>query len=107
MARRHPVFHDLSFIVPPLCRNLGTLSGGQVVSLGLDARHKLYAVLGDFTGCLLLGSHGRALLDGMERIAELGSDELRLYGGDFTETRRRSAPSRRSSRRTSAMPSRS
>ncbi|WP_225847520.1 ABC-F family ATP-binding cassette domain-containing protein [Streptomyces sp. HPF1205] len=89
-----------------LDRSLGTLSGGQVVSLGLaaqllkrpdvllldeptnnldlDARHKLYDVLGDFTGCLLLVSHDRALLDRMDRIAELGRDELRLYGGDFT-----------------------
>ncbi|MDH6514344.1 ATPase subunit of ABC transporter with duplicated ATPase domains [Streptomyces sp. SAI-135] len=90
-----------------LDRSLRTLSGGQVVSLGLaaqllkrpdvllldeptnnldsGARHKLYDVLSDFTGCLLLVSHDRALLDRMERIAELGSDELRLYGGNFTE----------------------
>ncbi|MET8646127.1 ABC-F family ATP-binding cassette domain-containing protein [Streptomyces sp. NPDC004675] len=90
-----------------LDRSLSTLSGGQVVSLGLaaqllkrpdvllldeptnnldlKARHKLYDVLSDFNGCLLLVSHDRALLDRMERIAELGSDELRLYGGDFTE----------------------
>ncbi|MEW2623345.1 ABC-F family ATP-binding cassette domain-containing protein [Streptomyces sp. NPDC048106] len=90
-----------------LDRGLNTLSGGQVVSLGLAAqllrrpdvllldeptnnldlaaRHKLYEVLEDFTGCLLLVSHDRALLDRMERIAELGSDELRLYGGDFSD----------------------
>ncbi|THA76076.1 ABC-F family ATP-binding cassette domain-containing protein [Streptomyces sp. A0642] len=88
-------------------RSLTTLSGGQVISLGLaaqllkrpdvllldeptnnldlEARHKLYDVLEDFNGCLLLVSHDRALLDRMERIAELGSDELRLYGGNFTE----------------------
>ncbi|GHH86117.1 ABC transporter ATP-binding protein [Streptomyces sulfonofaciens] len=90
-----------------LDRSLSTLSGGQVVSLGLiaqllkrpdvllldeptnnldlQARHRLYDVLSDFNGCLLLVSHDRALLDRVERIAELGSDELRLYGGDFTE----------------------
>ncbi|MFF5499852.1 ribosomal protection-like ABC-F family protein [Streptomyces aquilus] len=90
-----------------LDRSLGTLSGGQVVSLGLaaqllkrpdvllldeptnnldvEARHKLYDVLSDFNGTLLLVSHDRALLDRMERIAELGSGELRLYGGNFTE----------------------
>ncbi len=90
-----------------LDRSLHTLSGGQVVSLGLaaqllkrpdvllldeptnnldlEARHKLYDVLEDFNGCLLLVSHDRALLDRMSRIAELGSDELRLYGGNFTE----------------------
>ncbi|MFJ6076284.1 ribosomal protection-like ABC-F family protein [Streptomyces sp. NPDC093065] len=90
-----------------LDRSLNTLSGGQVVSLGLaaqllkrpdvllldeptnnldlEARHKLYDVLGDFGGCLLLVSHDRALLDRMDRIAELGSSELKLYGGNFTE----------------------
>ncbi|ALV31791.1 ribosomal protection-like ABC-F family protein [Streptomyces sp. CdTB01] len=90
-----------------LDRSLSTLSGGQVVSLGLaaqllrrpdvllldeptnnldlEARHKLYDVLEDFDGTLLLVSHDRALLDRMERIAELGSTELRLYGGNFTE----------------------
>ncbi|WP_318199561.1 ribosomal protection-like ABC-F family protein [Streptomyces sp. SCL15-4] len=90
-----------------LDRSLSTLSGGQIVSLGLaaqllkrpdvllldeptnnldaEARHKLYDVLSDFTGCLLLVSHDRALLDRMDRIAELGSGELRFYGGNFTE----------------------
>ncbi|MFG3223818.1 ABC-F family ATP-binding cassette domain-containing protein [Kitasatospora sp. NPDC048194] len=87
-------------------RRLDTLSGGQIVQLGLAAqlfkrpdvllldeptnnldlaaRHRLHEALEDFTGCLLLVSHDRALLDRMDRIAELGSGELRLYGGDFT-----------------------
>ncbi|GAA4054772.1 ribosomal protection-like ABC-F family protein [Actinomadura miaoliensis] len=90
-----------------LDRSLSTLSGGQVISLGLaaqllkrpdvllldeptnnldlDARRKLYDVLEDFKGCLLLVSHDRALLDRMERIAELERGELRFYGGNFTE----------------------
>ncbi|MGI5285455.1 ABC-F family ATP-binding cassette domain-containing protein [Nonomuraea polychroma] len=87
-------------------RRLGTLSGGQVVSLGLaaqllkrpdvllldeptnnldlGARRRLYDVLGDWTGCLLVVSHDRALLDRMDRIAELDRGEIRFYGGDFT-----------------------
>ncbi|MEU6430902.1 ABC-F family ATP-binding cassette domain-containing protein [Microbispora sp. NPDC046973] len=87
-------------------RTLGTLSGGQVVSLGLaaqllkrpdvllldeptnnldlGARRRLYDVLGDWNGCLLVVSHDRALLDRMDRIAELDRGEIRFYGGGFT-----------------------
>ncbi|MEH1169742.1 ABC-F family ATP-binding cassette domain-containing protein [Micromonospora sp. CPCC 205539] len=89
-----------------LDRRLNTLSGGQVVSLGLaaqlirrpdvllldeptnnldlDARHKLYDVLTEWTGCLLVVSHDRELLDRMERIAELDRGDVRWYGGNFT-----------------------
>ncbi|GAA5063262.1 ribosomal protection-like ABC-F family protein [Nocardia callitridis] len=88
-------------------RRLQTLSGGQIVALGLaaqllrrpdvllldeptnnldlDARHRLYDVLADWNGCLLLVSHDRELLDRMDRIAELDGGELRYYGGTFTE----------------------
>ncbi|WP_227999458.1 ribosomal protection-like ABC-F family protein [Nocardia australiensis] len=91
----------------PMTRRLHTLSGGQVVSLGLaaqllrqpevllldeptnnldlDARHKLYDVLADWNGCLLLVSHDRALLDRMDRIAELDGGEIRFYGGNFSD----------------------
>ena len=90
-----------------LDRPLHTLSGGQVVSLGLaaqllrqpdvllldeptnnldrEARHKLYNVLVDWKGCLLLVSHDRALLDRMDRIAELDQGEVHFHGGNFTE----------------------
>lgn len=89
-----------------LDRRLDTLSGGQIVSLGLaaqllrrpdvllldeptnnldlDARRHLYDVLERWNGCLLLVSHDRALLDRMERIAELHHGKLRWYGGNFT-----------------------
>ncbi|MFG3343668.1 ABC-F family ATP-binding cassette domain-containing protein [Streptomyces sp. NPDC048018] len=89
-----------------LDRTLGTLSGGQIVSLGLaaqllkrpdvllldeptnnldrEARHRLYEVLADFNGLLLLVAHDRALLDRMDGIAELGSSRLRFHGGNFT-----------------------
>jgi ATPase subunit of ABC transporter with duplicated ATPase domains len=89
-----------------LDRRLGTLSGGEVVSLGLaaqllrrpdvllldeptnnldlEARHRLYDALDTFNGSLLLVSHDRVLLDRMDRIAELRGSEMLLYGGDFT-----------------------
>ena len=90
-----------------LDRRLGTLSGGQIVSLGLAAqllkqpdillldeptnnldraaRAKLTAVLADWKGTLLLVSHDRELLDRMDRIAELDRGELTLHGGNFTD----------------------
>ncbi|MFC4590719.1 ABC-F family ATP-binding cassette domain-containing protein [Sphaerisporangium corydalis] len=90
----------------PLSRRLHALSGGEVVSLGLaaqllrrpdvllldeptnnldlDARRKLYGVLDDWNGCLLLVSHDRALLDRMDRVAEQDRGEVRSYGGNFT-----------------------
>lgn len=88
-------------------RSLRTLSGGQIISLGLaaqllkrpdmllldeptnnldlDARRKLYGVLEDWSGGLLLVSHDRELLDRMDRIAELDRGELRYHGGNFTQ----------------------
>ncbi|GAB3838173.1 hypothetical protein GCM10029963_03970 [Micromonospora andamanensis] len=53
-------------------------------NLDIDARHRLYAVLESWSGCLLLVSHDRMLLDRMDRIAELDGGQLRLYGGNFT-----------------------
>ncbi|KUH76716.1 ABC transporter [Mycolicibacterium novocastrense] len=89
-----------------LDRRLGTLSGGEIVTIGIagqlldrpdvllldeptnnldvDARHRLYDVLDDFAGCLLVVSHDRLLLDRMDRIAELRRGEIRSYGGNFT-----------------------
>ena len=105
--RTHAQLDRLGLGELPFDRRLATLSGGQVVSLGLaaqllrrpdvllldeptnnldlDARHKLYDVLDDWNGCLLLVSHDRALLDRMDRIAELDGGEIRFYGGSFTE----------------------
>ncbi|SEO44623.1 ribosomal protection-like ABC-F family protein [Amycolatopsis saalfeldensis] len=90
-----------------LDRRLNTLSGGRIVSLGLaaqllknpdvllldeptnnldlEARHRLYGALDDWHGCLLLVSHDRALLDRMDRIAELDGGGIRFHGGNFTQ----------------------
>jgi ATPase subunit of ABC transporter with duplicated ATPase domains len=89
-----------------LDRRLDTLSGGQVVTLGLtaqllkqpdvllldeptnnldaDARRRLHDLLDGWRGVALVVSHDRALLDRMDRIAELGRDRLTVYGGNFT-----------------------
>jgi ATPase subunit of ABC transporter with duplicated ATPase domains len=87
-------------------QRLDTLSGGEVVSLGVaarllarpdvllldeptnnldaDARHALYRVLDEWRGCVLVVSHDRALLDRMDRIAELHRGDLHVHGGNFT-----------------------
>mgnify|MGYP001195782761 FL=1 len=89
-----------------LDRRLGTLSGGEIVSLGLagqllarpdvllldeptnnldrQSRHRLYAALDEYPGSLLAVSHDRALLDRMDRIAELRDGEITVYGGNFS-----------------------
>ncbi|BDX30801.1 ABC transporter ATP-binding protein [Mycobacterium antarcticum] len=88
-------------------RPLASLSGGEVVSLGLaarllrrpdvllldeptnnldvDARQRLYAAIDEFAGTLLVVSHDRVLLDRMDRIAELHSGEITFHGGNFTD----------------------
>ncbi|WP_110078443.1 ABC-F family ATP-binding cassette domain-containing protein [Actinokineospora spheciospongiae] len=89
-----------------LDRRLDTLSGGQVVTLGLaaqlladpdvlvldeptnnldrDGRARLDAVVREWKGCLLLVSHDRALLDRMDRVAELDQGRVQVHGGNFT-----------------------
>jgi ATPase subunit of ABC transporter with duplicated ATPase domains len=90
-----------------LDRPLSTLSGGQVVSLGLTAqllhrpdvllldeptnnldgaaRQRLYDAIDDFGGCLLVVSHDRVLLDRMDSIAELRAGAVSVYGGGFSD----------------------
>ena len=89
----------------PLDRKLTSFSGGEAMSLALaaqllrqpdvllldeptnhldrTARTHLHRALEEFPGCLLVASHDRELLRGMDRIAELGASSLRIYGGDF------------------------
>ncbi len=89
-----------------LDRPLRSLSGGEVVSLGLarellrrpdvllldeptnnldaDARARLYRAVDDFGGLLLVVSHDRTLLDRMDRIAELRDGQIATYGGNFS-----------------------
>lgn len=89
-----------------LDRRLDTVSGGEIVTLGVaaqllrrpdvllldeptnnldsDSRRRLYQVLDDYSGCLVVASHDRLLLDRMDHIAEVISDEIRCYGGNYT-----------------------
>ena len=108
--RTHAQLHRLGLGHVALDRSLRSLSGGEVVTLGLarellrrpdillldeptnnldvTARHRLYDALDDFGGCLLVVSHDRVLLDRMDRIAELHRGEIAFYGGNFTAYRR-------------------
>ncbi|CAG2149872.1 ABC-F family ATP-binding cassette domain-containing protein [Cupriavidus plantarum] len=89
-----------------VARPLRTMSGGEIMSLGLasrllaqpdvllldeptnnldrDARQRLYSVVDDWTGCMIVASHDRALLERMDHIAELGRQSVRLYGGSYS-----------------------
>jgi ATPase subunit of ABC transporter with duplicated ATPase domains len=89
-----------------LNRRLDTLSGGEIVALGLAAqllrrpdvllldeptnnldrhgRTRLYTALDGYAGCLVVASHDRQLLQRMDRIAELTPRGIRCYGGDYT-----------------------
>lgn len=93
-------------------RSLGTLSGGQRMRASLaaasfgepdllildeptndldaDGRKLVRDLLRSRRGDAIIASHDRALLRTVDRIAELSSGELRLYGGDwdfFVESR--------------------
>jgi ATPase subunit of ABC transporter with duplicated ATPase domains len=90
-----------------LDRGLSTLSGGQIITLGLagrllarpdvllldeptnnldsPARQRLYTELDGYGGTLLVVSHDRVLLNRMDRIAELRAGGIRFYGGNFSD----------------------
>jgi len=95
----------------PLDRPVGAVSGGEAtrvalagLALGrpdfllldeptnhLDAasREALYAFVEEWTGGLLCVSHDRALLRRMDRIVELSSLGVRVYGGNYDVYRAR------------------
>lgn len=89
----------------PLRRRLERFSGGERAALNLagqlllepdtllldeptnhldrPARERLYRLIDAWTGCLVVASHDRALLERMDQIGELSPDALRLYGGGY------------------------
>lgn len=54
-------------------------------NLDRDARERLIAVLRSWSGCLLVVSHDRELLDEIDRIAALDHGEIRWYGGNYSD----------------------
>lgn len=97
----------LAGAVDQLDRRLETLSGGETVLLGLvaellrepdvllldeptnnldsAARARLYEVVAQFAGTVLVVSHDRELLDRMNTIAELRAGRLRMFGGNYSD----------------------
>ena len=98
-------------------RRISTFSGGQIMSLALaghllrrpavllldepsnhldlTARRRLRDVLADNRGILIVASHDRELLEGMEQIAELSPRGLRVFNGGFGAYRAAVASERR------------
>jgi ATPase subunit of ABC transporter with duplicated ATPase domains len=89
-----------------LDRNVGELSGGETILLGLAAellrrpdvllldeptnnldlraRRQLYDAVDQFRGALLIVSHDRELLDRVDQIGELRKGDITWYGGNLT-----------------------
>ncbi len=92
-----------------LDRTAGELSGGETVLLRLaalllrrpdvllldeptnnldrQARERLYETVASWRGVLLVVSHDRELLEGVDRIADLRDGRLHWYGGGYTAYR--------------------
>ncbi|WUI34682.1 ATP-binding cassette domain-containing protein [Nocardia sp. NBC_00416] len=91
--------------VEQLDRRLDTLSGGETVLLGLiaqllaepdvllldeptnnldrAARTRLYEVVAQFAGTVVVVSHDRELLDRVGGVAELRGGAVRMFGGNY------------------------
>ncbi|WP_433509659.1 ABC-F family ATP-binding cassette domain-containing protein [Nonomuraea sp. CA-143628] len=89
-----------------LDRTVATLSGGETVmvalaaqflrrpdvllldeptnNLDLDARRRLYAAVAAWPGVMVVVSHDRALLELVDRIADLREGTVRRYGGNLS-----------------------
>ncbi|MGH8877424.1 MAG: ABC-F family ATP-binding cassette domain-containing protein [Stackebrandtia sp.] len=103
-ARAHLDKLGLSHV--ELDRTVGTLSGGESMLVGLAgrllrepkvlildeptnnldivARQRLYRVVDEFTGTLLIVSHDRQLLERVDAVAELRDGAVRTFEGNFS-----------------------
>ncbi|MGW5382832.1 ABC-F family ATP-binding cassette domain-containing protein [Nocardia sp. NPDC003963] len=110
----------LTGTVRQLDRRLDTLSGGETVLLGLvaqllaepdvllldeptnnldrAARTRLYEVVAQFTGTVVVVSHDRDLLERMDTIAELRAGAVRLFGGNYSDYERTVAQEQQTAR---------
>jgi ATPase subunit of ABC transporter with duplicated ATPase domains len=104
-----------------LDRTVGTLSGGETVLAGVagamlrraeitlldeptnnldgDGRARLYAAVEAWPGVLIVVSHDRALLERVERIADLRDGSVRVYGGPLSAYAERLAAEQQTARR--------
>jgi ATPase subunit of ABC transporter with duplicated ATPase domains len=109
--RAHTVLAGLGLDHLGVDRPVGTLSGGEVTRVALAAlnlgrpefllldeptnhldapsRRALYAFVETWRGGLLCVSHDRALLRRMDRIVELSTPGIRVYGGNYDAYRAR------------------
>jgi ATPase subunit of ABC transporter with duplicated ATPase domains len=105
IERTHALFSQLGLAHLALTRKLETLSGGEITrvflasvllkkpdflildeptnNLDKPSRQALYETLRSFNGGLLVVSHDRKLLQLMDRIVELSSLGLKIYGGNY------------------------
>ncbi|WP_020105257.1 ABC-F family ATP-binding cassette domain-containing protein [Nocardia sp. 348MFTsu5.1] len=108
-ARAHHVLAEAGIGSLGLDRDVDTLSGGEVMltaiaglrlrdapitlldeptnNLDRAARTRLYSLIRNWPGTLLVVSHDTALLELMDTTAELRDNEITLFGGPLSEYR--------------------
>ncbi|NYF16739.1 ATPase subunit of ABC transporter with duplicated ATPase domains [Microbacterium sp. AK009] len=108
-ARCHAALAEAGLRPDMLDRRVGELSGGEAVlaaiaglrvggacitlldeptnNLDRDARHRLYDLVDQWRGTLIVVSHDTALLERMDHTAELYDHALSMFGGPYSQWR--------------------